>query len=813
MPKRDPLHLSTIKRLWGITLFFCFLSLVIGGIAPTARAAESFSQEDIDLLLMPKRAASGSGELQTRYAELLDKLQTVQMQVPLWPFYKYLEAEILLELGRNDDAEQAFGELLKFASSDPYDDTLGAVGLVSVALYRWLQIQETKTAVDVGSLKQGLGWADSLLKSRLGRSIFEPHPIYRSHPIIGSLPSFEEDIYYRLASGALHGNLRQQARENYLTYLGRLRTDDRVDEEAPLHRLVVDDGIASEDRIALFRGRRLLQLRQRKAAVSHLQEAYSSPDEQVRLEAGYWLARASRDKTRAARSEIYHEVYRYARPQLAADAMFWNALQYGREDQEFDRGLTGLIKEFPSSDRLDDALFWLARGRQIEGDLNAALAWYEELRSLDHDNDYAYDKDYIYRATFYPALGLIWRGGGDDLHAAQKLLTDYVERHDSSVNLPSIQFWLGRIAEDLGDLEGARRAFEDCVAIDAFGYYGLRARMHLSEGQTARKRLLLQDEGDKQWLRNAYNAASGSKSAPSANSYRQRILDSVGNGLFAQALAGEEELRKFDQAKRLQEFTVEELDELGLLPRLSVMIALRQDALVAADIEATATNRIAIAKLVGQGAGDWPLALVLVHPSSQRSLEARINLMNTDGYLSAAYPVVYEELVTAASAEYNVPAHIIYSVMRNESFFYPAALSSAKAFGLFQFIPSTFDDLDQQWNLLRDSGAADRRSFLRNESLSIGLAGRWFAEKLLSTFNGDPFLAVLAHHSGAGLVRKWTDVWRRQGWMGDIELMVESFRRPEFAKGENDPAGVASRKFARQLAADLAIVDALQLYR
>jgi hypothetical protein len=194
-------------------------------------------------------------------------------------------------------------------------------------------------------------------------------------------------------------------------------------------------------------------------------------------------------------------------------------------------------------------------------------------------------------------------------------------------------------------------------------------------------------------------------------------------------------------------------------------------------------------------------------------MSRRAELMESQGYLSSAYPQVYEELMDQATRGKSVPPALLYAVMRQESFFYPAALSSADALGFFQFIPGTFQDLDREWRLLESHGVPDRATFLLDPKLSFLLASRWFEEKKLPTFDQRELFAILAHHSGDTRVRKWRQIWSEQGWLDDVELMIESFRKPELDPGEKVGYGVESRKFARQVMADIAIVEALGLYR
>jgi soluble lytic murein transglycosylase-like protein len=200
--------------------------------------------------------------------------------------------------------------------------------------------------------------------------------------------------------------------------------------------------------------------------------------------------------------------------------------------------------------------------------------------------------------------------------------------------------------------------------------------------------------------------------------------------------------------------------------------------------------------------------------------------MQTPGYLRAAYPLVFESAIREAATRQlqkleperrtyfaRVAPGLLYAVMRQESFFYTAALSHAGALGLFQFTPQTFDTLDDKWALLAGGSVSDRAAYLMNERLSIELGTQYFAQRLLPAFNFHLLFAVLAHHSGESRVNKWQALWDQSDWMDDIEMMIESFRMRDFIDEKNENWGIEARGFARNVMRDIAIVEALGLYR
>jgi soluble lytic murein transglycosylase len=210
-------------------------------------------------------------------------------------------------------------------------------------------------------------------------------------------------------------------------------------------------------------------------------------------------------------------------------------------------------------------------------------------------------------------------------------------------------------------------------------------------------------------------------------------------------------------------------------------------------------ERLALAESVGDIAGDWPLAMLLVF-GLDRSVATQSVLQRDPRYPAAAYPPVYREVISAAAGNHAVPPELLYAVMRRESLFLPAAVSRRGALGLFQFIPSTFRTLDERWRLLDRSGATSMEGFIRDPDLSIDLGARWFKEELLARNDGDILLAVMEHNAGYPAVKTWRDGWERSGHMGDVEYMIETARFTE------------TRIFARSVLADIAVAGALGLF-
>lgn len=108
-----------------------------------------------------------------------------------------------------------------------------------------------------------------------------------------------------------------------------------------------------------------------------------------------------------------------------------------------------------------------------------------------------------------------------------------------------------------------------------------------------------------------------------------------------------------------------------------------------------------------------------------------------------AYPRAYAGAVQAAAREFGVPPALVWAVMRQESHFYPRAVSVSSARGPMQFVPGT-------WNYVAE---------LLNEPPAdpFGVAasaryGAFYLSRLRASFGGNLAYSVAAYNGGPGYV-------------------------------------------------------------
>lgn len=111
----------------------------------------------------------------------------------------------------------------------------------------------------------------------------------------------------------------------------------------------------------------------------------------------------------------------------------------------------------------------------------------------------------------------------------------------------------------------------------------------------------------------------------------------------------------------------------------------------------------------------------------------------------AAYPRAFPDIVAAQSQAHGVAPELVWAVMRQESAFYPAAVSTSNAKGLMQVIPSTWDWLAE----LQNEEPGD--PFEPEDNIRYGT---YYLSWLLDYHSDDPELVIPSYNRGQGYIRR-----------------------------------------------------------
>lgn len=120
-------------------------------------------------------------------------------------------------------------------------------------------------------------------------------------------------------------------------------------------------------------------------------------------------------------------------------------------------------------------------------------------------------------------------------------------------------------------------------------------------------------------------------------------------------------------------------------------------------------------------------------------------------YYRAAFPIGYMEYVLRYSEQNNVPAELVFAVIRSESGFDYTAVSEAYARGLMQITEETFEWA--RWRM----GDYEDRSFDELFIPEINIRyGTFILHLKLERFGGERE-ALAAYHAGWGSVTRWLE--------------------------------------------------------
>ena len=141
--------------------------------------------------------------------------------------------------------------------------------------------------------------------------------------------------------------------------------------------------------------------------------------------------------------------------------------------------------------------------------------------------------------------------------------------------------------------------------------------------------------------------------------------------------------------------------------------------------------------------GEYRKEMNLAYPEASRMLAGPIEEWQPS-VLSHFFPRAYEAQVLKAAALYDVPAEVIWSVMRQESTYNPDALSPAGAMGLMQLIPPTYGEYANGIGTVWQA----------EENI---LSGAKYLAKLHAQF-GNWVCAVAAYNAGEDAVAAWVRI-------------------------------------------------------
>jgi soluble lytic murein transglycosylase len=308
-----------------------------------------------------------------------------------------------------------------------------------------------------------------------------------------------------------------------------------------------------------------------------------------------------------------------------------------------------------------------------------------------------------------------------DLQGAWELARQIVKDNPDSELAPEAAFWIGKWANQLGQIDAAKQAFEHVLNRYPDSYYAWRSAVYLGW-----------DVGDFTTVRYKIPGVQQASDRPvlPAGSDTLKELYLLGQDRDAWSLWQVE-------FKNVMQPTVSEQFTDGVL-RL--------------------------------GVGDNLDGIYMISSLSQREKpedrEAYNALKQQSAYWRSLYPFPFLTEIEVWSQQRQLNPLLVTALIRQESRFEPKIVSVAGATGLMQVMPGTADWIAQQANLVDYN--------LNNPDDNIKL-GTWYLDYTHAEYANNSLFAVASYNAGPGNVADWIS---RFGFT-DPDVFVEQIPFPE----------------------------------
>ena len=118
-------------------------------------------------------------------------------------------------------------------------------------------------------------------------------------------------------------------------------------------------------------------------------------------------------------------------------------------------------------------------------------------------------------------------------------------------------------------------------------------------------------------------------------------------------------------------------------------------------------------------------------------------------YKNIFFPRKYKDIVEQAASIYNVDPNLIYAVIKQESKFNKVATSKSGAKGLMQIMDATAKDM------AKNIDGVNKKSYDIYDPYTNIFIGTKYLSYLISHFDGNYYLAIVAYNAGMGKIEAW----------------------------------------------------------
>lgn len=325
------------------------------------------------------------------------------------------------------------------------------------------------------------------------------------------------------------------------------------------------------------------------------------------------------------------------------------------------------------------------------------------------------------------------------------------------------QYWMAMSLLRQGELEGAQELFEPLSQDPLLGYYAMAsgARLRQIQTQIQAKNNLKRKDARLQSLALAELSLSERKSRAElllagregpefeTETADQASLGEKNESVESEASRGEKTFengpgvdwstQKASVAQRFQK--ARDLRTLGLFDWAKWDLY---------EIEKKTKNKDYLKSLMSEYSElknyHRSAYIAQVHFAKPRTL---LSINESKALWQGAYPQAFSDDVIEHAKKYEVPAGLIWGIMRAESHYRQDALSPVGAIGLMQIMPRTAQRMSDKLGM-KDFSI----DLLLSPRVAINL-GAGYLKRLLGQFNQNPSLAAAAYNAGPHRVMNW----------------------------------------------------------
>ncbi len=415
-----------------------------------------------------------------------------------------------------------------------------------------------------------------------------------------------------------------------------------------------------------------------------------------------------RERLTEASAVLQDVLRRYPHGAHLAEVYYWLGTVYQRQNQPA-KSIQAYEMELaqpPTAPWTAQTLWALARLQEERQELSRAIELYQRLGQDFPTHAQAetslWQAGWLqYRQRHYQAAVTLWQG--------------FSQRFPRSILLPRVLYWQARAAQQGGHQEVALRLYQRVIADYPAHYYSAQAHASLRE--------------------------AGVRPIPVAVKTLPTAPVLLHDSTWLREAAQEQPSKA-----RFHLIHVQELQQLQMY-----QLAGQEIRALAAAVPTTPAAQYLLASLYVDNQ-QRAAAFRVLNSVVEALSPAEVRGLPQD-FWTALYPQAFWPEINQQAQTTGLDPYLVLSIIRQESAFYPAAISSSGARGLMQLMPATAQEVLTKLKLPQES-----TSRLHDPQLNITLGTHYLAG-LMQRYQGNVVLALAGYNAGPGRVSRWREQW------------------------------------------------------